>query len=174
MIFVNNRTFQNTPGGGLGCLVGGILSLVLLYFVLKGLYAILYWAAPALFVLALIINWRSVADTGRGFLDMLSRNPLGALLIGALCVVAFPVFALYLFLKALGYNRLQRMQREFGIPDPRAKQREEEEFTDFEEIISTPKSTSEDELPPPPTVEKNQRSAPPAPPGNPYDDLFEK
>lgn len=156
-------------GGGWGCLILGVLMLVAAWYILKWAFTLLWWAAPALFVLALIINWRAVADTGRDFLSMLERNPIGGLLFGALAVVGFPILALYLFLRALGYNRMgqfsrtMRGQREEQAPP-------EEEFVEFEELESRPKDvppTPEEPLEPPPPPEKE----PPAP-GNPYDQLF--
>jgi hypothetical protein len=73
MVFVK----YGRSGGGWGCLILGILSLVALYYILKGLFYVLYVVSPVLFVLALVINWRAVADTGRDFLSILQRNPLG-------------------------------------------------------------------------------------------------
>lgn len=142
MIFINTGSINRSPGGSLGCLLGGIVSIVLLYFIARGLYYILYWAAPALFILSLIINWRAVADTGTSFLEMLRRNPIAAILWGAACVLLFPFFSLYLFVKSIGYKRLQAMQREFdpggGQNDP-FRQRREGDFVDFEELESKPK-----------------------------------
>jgi len=120
--------------GGWGCLIIGILFLVAMYYVLKGLFVVLWWAAPALFVLALIINWRAVADTGKDFLGLLERNPLAGLLVGALAVVGFPVLSLYLFLRALGYNRVQQFNRATRGAPP------DDEFVEFEELESRPKN----------------------------------
>jgi membrane-bound metal-dependent hydrolase YbcI (DUF457 family) len=137
------------PGGGLGCLLGLLISGVLIYFTIKGLYYALGWAAPALIVLSLIINWRAVADTGSWFLKSLQKSPIATVLIGAICVVAFPFFALYLFLKALGYNKMQQLRRQFeenngadsplfGFGNPKVIEKEPE-YTDYEEIESKPK-----------------------------------
>ena len=163
-------------GGGPGCLIFGILALVALWFVLKGLYALLYWAAPVLFVAALIVNWRAVAATGRDFWELLQRNPLGGLLLGALCVVAFPLLALYLLLRAVGYNKMQEFKQRFG-QEPGAAQ-PEGEFADYEELESQPKrgSRADDEpveiplLPDPEPVPPKKEE--PKKPGNPYDQMF--
>lgn len=152
--------------GGLGCLIFGILFLVAMFYVLKGLFYVLLWAAPALFVLALIINWRAVADTGKDFLGLLERNPLMGLLVGALAVVGFPVLSLYLFLRALGYSKVQQFNR--TVRD--ARQAPEEEFVEFEELESRPKNAPpvrEEPLDQPLTPEKE-----PPKPENPYDQMF--
>lgn len=156
-------------GGGWGCLVFGVLFLVAAYYILKGLFSLLWWAAPALFVLALVINWRAVADTGRDFLHLIERNPLGGLLLGALAVVGFPVLALYLFVRALGYKQAGRFRRNMQ-EQHQEQQPAEDEFIEFEELESRPKTTpevSEEPLSPPAEPEKE-----PPPADNPYEDMF--
>lgn len=125
------RTGRFNAGGGIGCLIFGIIGMIAAFFILKGLFKLLYWAAPVFFVLALVINWRAVLDTLKNWLKMMENNPVGGLLTAALAVLLFPVFVLYLFLKALGYNKLEQMKREYGAPA--------EDFTEFEELESTPK-----------------------------------
>ncbi len=153
------------PGGGLGCFLFTILLIVGGYYLLQGLYYLLLWAAPALLVLAAIINWRVFPDTLKNWLSTMESSPVSGLISLALAILVFPFFSLYLFLKALGYRKLEQMRREFG--DREGYTRAEEEFADFEEIESTPKSTPkvEEEIPPPP---------PDAPkkPQNPYDSFF--
>lgn len=163
-------------GGGWGCLIMGVLALVAAYYILKGLFYVLYWASPVLFVLALVINWRAVADTGRDFLSLLQRNPPGGLLLGALAVVGFPVLALYLFLRALGYNKMEQ----FGRAMREQQRPPEDEFVEFEELESRPKHTAPAadaepewiEPQPEPEQEPKPEEKPPARPENPYDQLF--
>ncbi len=130
-----NTRAGSVPGGSLGCLIGGLLMLAALYFIIVGLYKILYWAAPALIVLALIVNWRAVADTGKNFVESLKANPISAILSLAICVLIFPFFSLYLLLKALGYNKLEQLKQQYGTPinSDNVSEREDE-FIDFEEI----------------------------------------
>ncbi|MFN0014324.1 MAG: hypothetical protein ACKVU2_07215 [Saprospiraceae bacterium] len=161
-------------GGGWGCLILGILALVATFYILKGLFYLLYWASPVLFVLALIINWRAVADTGRDFLGLLQRNPVGGLLVGALAVIGFPVLALYLFLRALGYKQMEKfsqtMRERTQVP--------EDEFVEFEEIESRPKHAppdTETELyiePAEPPSEPDPVEKPRPANDNPYDQFF--
>jgi hypothetical protein len=161
--FNNNRS-----GGGLGCLIMGILALVATYYIVSGIFYLLYKVSPFLLALALIINWRAVADTGKDFLALFQRNPLMAILVGGLAVVAFPLLSLYLFLKALGYNKAEEMRRQFNGGSPFGGQFQppkpnEEEFVEFEELESTPKAAPKIPAEPPPAPEK---------PANPYDEMF--
>ena len=161
-------------GGGLGCLIFGILGLVAAYYILKGLFIVLYWAAPALFVLALIIDWRAVADTFKDWVKTLENNPLTGLLMAALAVLAFPVFALYLFVKSLGYRKLEEIRKASGISHQNP---DEGEFAEFEELESHPKGeVSDDEPIEPPDLPEPEEDRPNAAaskkPDNPYDRFF--
>ncbi len=171
MVFYNSGrgryAARFSGGGGLGCLIFGILGLIAAYYILKGFFILLYWAAPALFVLALIINWRAVADTLKDWFKTLENNPLSGLLIAAITVLAFPVFALYLFVKSLGYRKIEQMQR--------AERAAEGEFVEFEELESRPKEDADDDQPiePPELPEQEQSKARGAKkPDNPYDQFF--
>ncbi|MCC7465207.1 MAG: hypothetical protein IT261_03005 [Saprospiraceae bacterium] len=159
------RNVNQFPGGGLGCFLFAILLIVGGYYLLQGLYYLLLWAAPALLILAAIINWRVFPDTLKNWLRTMESSPVSGLISLALAILVFPFFSLYLFLKALGYRKLEQMRREFGDRD--GYTRAEEEFTDFEEIESTPKSSPkvEEEIPPPPPDT-------PKKPQNPYDSYF--
>lgn len=168
----NSRTARFS-GGGIGCLIFGILGLIAAWYILKGLFYLLYWASPALLVLALIINWRAVADTVKNWLGTMKTNPVGGLVSAALAVLLFPVFTLYLFVKALGYNKMEQLQREFGQKQPPA-----DEFVEFEELESTPKGNPvrETAAEPPvlPEKENPQPQAEQKKPDNPYDQFFGK
>jgi hypothetical protein len=164
------QSFRRFPGGSLGCLIAVVLVCVGLYYLLQGLYHLLLWAAPALLVLALIINWRVFPNTLNHWVKTLETNPLSALLSLALAVVAFPFFALYLFLKALGYRKMEQLRQQFGEAQ---KPRDSAEYAEFEEIESTPKQPSgqpvEDLGEPPAPPEKQPRKKD----ENPYDTFFE-
>ncbi len=158
--------FGRVPGGGLGCLLGLTLILVLLYYAVKGLYFILWWAAPALLVLALIINWRVFPDTIKNWLSTLEARPLSGIVSALFAVFAFPFFALYLFLKALGYRKMEQMKQAMN----QGQTVDDEEFVDFEEIetrpigkMQSPEAQENIKREEPPKSQKEQ---------NPYDGFF--
>ena len=166
--FLGNRNLNQFPGGGVGCLIFAVLIMVGGYYLLQGLYYLLLWAAPALLVLALIINWRVFPDTFKSWLKTLENNPLSALLYLAIAVLVFPFFSLYLFLKAIGYRKMDQLRRQFGGPEVK---QEKEEYVEFEELESTPKGKfdKEHEFPDPPAEPEKQQ---PKKDQNPYDSLF--
>lgn len=165
-----SRSVNQFPGGSFGCLIAVVLVCVGMYYLLQGLYHLLLWAAPALLVLALIINWRIFPDTINNWVKTLERNPVSALLSLALVVIGFPFFALYLFLKALGYRKMEQLRQQFGEAQ---NPRDDTSFVEFEELESSPKQpfnqTSEHEEKPPAPPEKQPRKKD----ENPYDTFFE-
>lgn len=197
-VYSSGRGFNSARfngGGGIGCLIFGVIGMVAAYFILKGLFKLLYWASPVLFVLALIINWRAVVDTLKNWLKTMETSPVSGLISAALAVLLFPVFALFLFVKALGYSKIEQMKREFGTSEVPS-----DDFVEFEELESMPKGGMKTEKPPesfdfpeidpePPAPvppkgknkgqngDKKQpeppRTAAPEKPENPYDQLFD-
>ncbi|MBK8554553.1 MAG: hypothetical protein IPL65_01710 [Lewinellaceae bacterium] len=128
---------SGNPLSNIGCLIFGVLGLIALFYVLKGLFIVLWWASPVLFALSLIINWRVAANTGTGMIQLLKRNPLAGLVTIALAVVGFPILSLYLFLGAIGNRQIEKMRSQFEIPQ---QQTTEEEFIEYEEIESKQKN----------------------------------
>lgn len=154
------------PGGGLGCLLGLALLTFGAYYALTGLYYVLYWAAPALVVLTLIVNWRVIPDTLKSWFKTLETNPLSGLVMAAFAVLGFPFFTLWLFLKALGYRKLEKMKQQYGQAAP-----PKDEFVDFEEIESTPLGKAPEpeilEVPRKQEIPKAKKEE------NPYDGFFD-
>lgn len=167
----NGPRMRMGPGGGIGCLIFGVLGLVLAYYILKGLFTLLWWAAPFLFVLTLLINWRVIGEAGASLINLFRRQPLSGLIVAVLATVAFPITALFLFLSAVGSrDRRQQGEKDNVAPEEPAFNRatrnisgeEGGEFIDFEEIKEEPI------LPPEPPKKEPQK------PANPYDELFKE
>ncbi len=182
MIFVSTNQFGGqrgggVPGGGFGCLLLTILGFVGVYFVLKGLYNLLYLLAPVLLILALIVNWRVFPHTLKNWLKTLETNPVTGLVYAALAVLLFPFFSLYILLKAFGMKKLEEMGQQMSGQQGYNTQNEEE-FVEFEEIETTPKGDLKKDEPiaPPELPEKETppaKSQAPPKPQNPYDQLFD-
>lgn len=126
--------------GGWGCLLIGAVVLILLFYLLRAMLFVLYIVSPALLLAAIIINWRAVWDTVREFWAMLLERPLSGLVMTVLAVVLYPITALYLFMRALGYLR---MEQAFGPVYNEGSSSAEGEYIDFEEIESEPPRRSE-------------------------------
>jgi len=172
-MFVLNSNLRGN--NGFGCLLIGVLGAVAFFLILRGLYTLLYWIAPVLLILALIIRWQVFPATFRNWANTLTRNPLSAILQLAFAVLAFPLFSLYMFLLALGGNKVDELKNQFKSQEPNIAP-PEEEFVDFEEIESRPKSTPHNEPLEPPIIIREEPTPPRREdgknPDNPYDQLF--
>jgi hypothetical protein len=113
MIFIQGRQ----PGGGflsqIGCLIFGGLFLVGLFYFSSWLYQKLWIAAPFLTGIALLINWRVVASTGRNWLSLLQRAPIVAILMGIFGFFMIPFLSLYWLFAAIATRQLQRYSKRF-------------------------------------------------------------
>lgn len=115
----------------------GILFLLAVLFVLfwlaKSVFTILAWLAPALFIAALIIDYRSVLNYGKWLLNQLKNNTLNGIVFSILTVVGFPVVALLLFGRALLTKKMKALEKSY------IEQREgayvDYEIVDEQEII---------------------------------------
>ncbi len=169
---------QRGGGFNIGCLIFGILFMVGTFFIMKWMFKLLMYAAPILFVLALIINWRVVANTGKNFLKTLETNPIKGILLAVLGFFGFPLLALYLFLAALGARKIESIQQQFQQNSPfGAGPVKEDTYAEYEEIETKPKRPFGEPLSAPEMPEKEPVKPPeekPKPKANPYDSIFEE
>ncbi len=188
---MTNIHFNSRGGGGIGCLLFGILALVAAYYILSGFFFLLWWAAPALFVLALIINWRAVLDTGQSLLKYIQNNPVAGLVLAVLVIIGtgilptgvealdrigywvaqggFTLLSGYVLLRALGYNQLKKFRQ--TMQQQGYSQPPEEEFVEFEELESKPKNappTPDEHMEPPQPLKREKPD-----PDKPFDQLFQ-
>ncbi|MCY7329869.1 MAG: hypothetical protein LH618_15050, partial [Saprospiraceae bacterium] len=169
MFLFSSTTRSNS---GLGCLVMGVLGAVVGFILLRGLYTLLLWVAPVLLVLALIIRWQVFPATLKNWLKTLQTKPLIGILQAAFAILGFPFFALYMFLLAIGGNKVEQLRDQFQQP-LNTRPVPEEEFVDFEEIESRPKGEPRGREPiEPPIIIVEEAPKPrqnePKKPDNPY------
>ncbi len=120
-----------SSSGGWGCFLLGALGVIALFYVLRAVFNALYIVSPVLIIAAILLNWRAVWDTFREMWALLLERPLSGLLIMALASVLYPVTALYLLLRALGY---WRMAHTFEETREVPKEALQGEYIEFEEI----------------------------------------
>lgn len=99
------------------------------FFLFKSIFSILAWAAPILFIAALIINYKLVLSYGKMLVVLVKRNTLVGIVAIILTFVAFPIVAALLFAMALMNKKAdsilkEEIQKKEGIP------------TDYTEISS--------------------------------------
>jgi len=119
---------ENRFQPGFRSIVGFLVAVgffILLFFMMRGIFTILAWAAPFLLIAALLINYRTIINFGKWLYRLITRNPIVGIVAVILCVFGFPVVAGFLFGKSL----LDRKVR--SLLDERNPQ---DEFVDYEEI----------------------------------------
>lgn len=144
------------PFNSLGSILIMILVFAGLFFIARGIFTILAWVAPLLLIATLVIDYKVVLGYGKWLVNLLKNNlgmGIGALL---LTIFGFPVIAGFLFVKALLYRKVNKLQEE-------VQRRQEGELVDFEEVDSKPTII---ELPP---IKKKQKEV-----QNDYEQLFDE
>ena len=142
MLYFSSNTATNRTTGGLGCLIGGVVIFGIVFYGAYWFLKFLWWASPVILVLALLIDWRSVAATGRYMLGLLKTDPLSGIIRIALSVFFFPLLSFYLLLKAIAVRQGSKIMKQFGQQfgqPPQTQQNKEDDFVDFEELESRPK-----------------------------------
>lgn len=122
-----------------------IMVMVGLFYLAKGLFTILYWVAPILLVITLIINHKVVLNYGKWILNQFkNQNWPVAIGASALTVLAYPFVILFLFGKTM---IMKKISESFpGATESMNQQtKKEDEFTDYEDI--TEESLELPELP---------------------------
>ncbi|MBK8701136.1 MAG: hypothetical protein IPN29_17005 [Saprospiraceae bacterium] len=150
---------QKRPMGNFGPLIALILFMVLMYFVVKGLFAVLTIVGPILLLVAAILDYTVITDYAKFIFRLLKENPIFGLVAIFLTVVGYPVVFGYLFVKAW----LRRNVKSH------IKQMEDEKnrYEDYEVV----KEEKEEDFLILPKVEKPVEAKKPEA-GNEYDDLF--
>ena len=117
---------------GFNSVVGFVVAvgfLILLFFMMRGIFTILAWAAPFLLLAAVLINYHTIINFGKWLYRLIRGNPIVGIVAVVLCVFGFPVVSGFLFGKSL-LDRKMRLLLE--------AQTEKHEFTEYEEISNEP------------------------------------
>lgn len=153
---MKNQGFSIRFNGLLGFVLM-VAVFVALFFIAKGVFTLLAWAAPVLIIAALLIHYRTILNYLKFILSLLQRNPLGGILGIILSVVGFPILAGVLFGKSILDRKVKRLRQAYEA-------QERPEFTEYEEVIR-PEREQRIELPP---LEPKPRDTK----NNQYEDLF--
>lgn len=94
----------------LGMLVG-VLFIVGLFIIARGIFSILSITAPLLLVAALIIRYQAVTDFLAFMLKLLKENPIVGIVAIVFSVLAYPVLFAYLLVKAIFFRKLDKIQK---------------------------------------------------------------
>ena len=97
-----------------------------LYYVATGIFTLLSWLAPVMFLGALLINYKVVLNYGKWLFHTLKTNFIMGLGAVLLMIFGYPIIAGYLLLKAIVSRKLEKVQRDF-------EERSRTQYAEYEE-----------------------------------------
>jgi hypothetical protein len=161
----NFKNSQN-PFNSLISLVVLVGVMVLLFFVVTGFFKLLYFVAPILLVVTLVINYKVVAEYVVSLFETFKTDVLMGMVKVAFTFLCYPLVIGWLFAKALLYRKVTKLQQEMQSHMGKLEQNQEQ-FIDFEEISSKKADEKAEkpkiiELPKPREID----------PKNPFKDMF--
>ncbi len=136
-----------------------IAFFVALFFIVRGVFIVLTYAAPVLLLAAFIIDRSVVIDYVKWLGGLVKSNPLLGVAAIILSLVGYVIVFPYLFLKAIFKKKIKDVQQKY-------EREQQGELIDFEEIESKPNFEERLELP---RVEKRK----PQEKRSEYDQLFD-
>jgi len=153
------RAKSNPLGGIIGLAIFAVILFVLFKMV-TGVFTILSWLAPILFILALVYNRHVVFDYGKMLLRNIKNDLPRGIAYSVLSFLGFPLVSAFLFFKAFVTNKANKMakQGEENYDDYEEIEEEDEDFLELPELEITKETKSA----------KGAQSKP----DSTYDDLF--
>jgi hypothetical protein len=148
----------NNPFGSILSFVFMVLFFVGLFYLANFIFKILWWVAPALLIVTLILDYKVITGYLKWLGSSFKRNWVFGILLGILTVLGFPLVTAFLFFKALFRKKVKKAQDEYEA-------RTRGTLIDYEEVDSEQHITID--LPPPSAPPKEERR------DNRYDDMFE-
>jgi uncharacterized BrkB/YihY/UPF0761 family membrane protein len=124
---------KSNPLGSFGAIIILTIFLIALYFIAKGIFTVLTWAAPVLLILAIVFDYTVITDYGKFIINLFKQKPLYGIIASILSIVGFPIVSGFLFFRAYARKSMKSYQKS-----------KEPKFDEYEEI--TKKSTEEEFL----------------------------
>ncbi len=135
----------------------GVFFLVVLFFLARFIFRILYFLSPIFLIAALIIDYKVVVNYGKWLVNTVKQNPLLGICAIVLSIFGSPLVSVYLLGRPLFNKRIKDVEQEF-------EKRTTGEIVDFEEIDSEPLRLRE--------LEEDIEDTPKRKESNEYEDLF--
>ena len=133
---MSNSGYHFRSSGILGLFMT-ILFLFALFFIAKGIFTLLYWVAPVLLVVTLVLDYQVVVRYFLMLWALLLSRPLLGILASILTFFGYPVVVFFLFGRAwFGYNLRKKQSSGSGYGrTSQNSQQQQDEFAPYEEII---------------------------------------
>lgn len=160
------NTGGRNPFSSITGIIMAVLFFLVLFYLTKIVFKILWFISPLLFIASLIIDHKVFLGYAKWLGGMVKNNPLVGIGAIVLSVLLFPLTASFLFGKALFRKKVKDAQQEY-------EKQVHGELVEFEEIVEE-EELSEDvlRLPPMEKEPRPRRTSSTKPKDNEYDDLF--
>lgn len=158
---------KGSPLGSIGAIIMLILSIALIYMVVKGIFTILFWLSIPLFIAGVAIDFKGALQLGKSALNLAKKNPLIPIGIVILSALWFPVVPGILAALTGGFLLTRKLVKKKIEKVMGQHQQKEEDFTDYEEV------TEEEDFLELPEIEKQTQSKSNSGNDNEYDNLFD-
>lgn len=132
MAFIpQNRRSAGSPFGNWIGIIMMLVILVGLFFVLRGIFNLLYFLAPVLLIATLIIDYKVVLNYIKQLGSLFAQNPLYGIGATALTFFLYPIVFVVLLFRAFAGRQRKRFTSG-------AEQEREGEFVEYEELDDEP------------------------------------
>ena len=123
--------YPQNRGGQFGGIIGIVMMAVIiigLFFVLRGIFNLLYFLAPVLLIATLIVDYKVVLNYIKQLGGLFKRNPLYGLGAAAFTFFLYPIVFTVLLFRAVTGKKLTQF----------SKGTSNEDFVDYEELDEEP------------------------------------
>ena len=104
-----------------------VFILAALYFLARAVFRLLYFIAPVLLIITLVIDYKVVVNYGKWIIRMLRENTVVGVIALLITVFAFPVVSTFLFGKAMLGRQIGKMERTM-------REKQDGEYVEYEEL----------------------------------------
>lgn len=141
MFFIRVNGRRKDPVNTIISLIMLVIVFMLIFFVARGVFRLLTWLAPFLFIATLILDYRVVLNYGKYLYRTLNRNAFWGIVMTFLTIIGFPLVIAFLFGKALLFKRVEKAEKDMEddvkgeyIPYEEVEEDKEDEFLDLPEF----------------------------------------
>lgn len=141
MFFLRVDGKKRNPINTIISLIMLVVVFMIIFFVARGVFRLLTWLAPFLFIATLILDYKVILNYGKYLLRTLNRNVFWGIIMTVLTVIGFPLVVAFLFGKALLFKRVEKKEKEMEedidgeyIPYEEVNDPSEDEYMDLPEF----------------------------------------
>ena len=127
---MQNQKSSPNPLNYIGGAIMMVAFFVILFYILRGLFWLMWYASPIFIIVALVVNYKVVVNFLKTLFNWTRQKPVVGIVAIILSIVGFPAVSLYLMGKALLLQKLDKFTKGMQEQAEAAKG----EFIEYEEV----------------------------------------